>query len=79
MYTNETNGETNVTTGLDSFPGGMYWKKDVRLHSGERAYLTAQNDSDHGSVLVEILSDGKVVKSSESSGAYCIATVSLQL
>jgi len=38
-------------------------------------YLSAQNDGESGTVKVEILKNGSMIKQSSSSGAYVIATV----
>ena len=74
-YANETNGTDHVTIGHNS-QGETWWEKAVTLPPGRVAYLSAQNNDDHGSVVAEIIAQGKVIKRSESSGAYCIATVS---
>jgi hypothetical protein len=68
-YSNDTNGTTNV----NSRSG---WTQTISLRDGKTAYLTAQNDGDDGTVIAEILFKGKVVRRSESEGAYCIASVS---
>ena len=39
-------------------------------------YLAAQNNSDHGSVTVKIVREGKVIASNTSNGGYAIADVS---
>lgn len=39
-------------------------------------YLSAQNNSDHGSVTVKIVREDKTVATNTSSGAYTIADVS---
>jgi hypothetical protein len=76
-YANETNGNTTVTSGSNEH-GHMSWSETVTLPAGSMAYLTAQNQSDSGTVVAEILYQGYLVKSSESSGAYCIATASFR-
>jgi len=43
---------------------------------GTFLYISAQNDSSSGSVVVKIIVDGVVFKQSTSSGAYAIATAS---
>jgi hypothetical protein len=45
-------------------------------HTGTRwLYMSAQNNTDNGTVTVKIIRDGKVVAQQTSSGAYVIATV----
>jgi hypothetical protein len=81
IYINETNGTTNVESGIDSL-GKMYWTRRVLLRPGEMAYVTAQNQGAHGksdSVIAEILYQDKVIKHSESRGDYCVATVSVRI
>lgn len=76
-YANATDGNTTVMSGFNA-RGYMSWSETVVLPSGSMAYLTAQNQSDSGTVVAEILYQGYVVKRSESSGAYCIASVSFR-
>jgi hypothetical protein len=73
-YTNETNGTSSVRSGYSS-DGKMFWEKTVSLKSGDTAYVTAQNNSRDGTVVAEIWYGDTLVKRSESSGEYCIATV----
>lgn len=74
-FNNETEGMDHVKSGYD-FKGDMFWEKTITLTGGKMAYVTAQNNGSHGSVTVGILSDGNVIKLSQSSGAYCMATAS---
>lgn len=48
----------------------------VKKKPGTFVYVSAQNEGSSGSVTVKIYRDGKVFKSSTSSGAYVIATAS---
>jgi hypothetical protein len=75
-FTNETDGMDHLKSGL-SPDGTMFWEKTVTLPAGKFAYLTAQNDTETGSVKVTILSGGEVLKTAQSSGSYCIATASV--
>lgn len=76
-FTNETDGMDHEKSGIGP-DGFMFWQKTVTLPVGKLAYLTAQNDGDDpGAVIVTIMSDGKVLKSAKSSGAYCIASTSV--
>jgi hypothetical protein len=78
-YANGTGGTTIVDSLKDqgTDPNGhVHWTKAVLLPAGEMAYLTAQNSWRTGTVAVKIAVDGQAVKSSESSGEYCIATAS---
>jgi hypothetical protein len=46
------------------------------MNYGDFAYISAQNEDDHGSVTCRILIDGVEWKKSTSTGAYVIATYS---
>ena len=89
-YTNETNGTSQARysgnhnephvygPGKHTWvePSPSEWTETVHLRPGEVAYLTAQSDEESGTVIVELVSHGVVLKRSESHGEYCIATVS---
>jgi hypothetical protein len=46
------------------------------IQTGKRwLYMSAQNNTDSGTVTVKIIRDGQVVAQQTSSGAYVIATV----
>lgn len=68
-YTNEQGGTEQQTVPLP-------WKRIYYMLPGEFAYISAQNQSDKGSVTCSIELDGTTVKESTSSGAYVIATCS---
>src|SRR5258708_3216519 len=73
MYANATHGNTSVKK-----LNYIDWQETVLLPRGARAYLTAQNMTDDGSVIVEIFEFGiphigTDSRRAESSGAYCIA------
>jgi hypothetical protein len=54
------------------------WEKTLlsSIHAGEFLYVSAQNQNDWGWIDVYIYVDGKEVKHTYSSGAYCIASAS---
>jgi len=52
------------------------WNQRFNMQYGQFMYISAQNQSESGSVTCEILVNNKVVKKSTSSGAYVIATCS---
>jgi hypothetical protein len=74
-FNNESDGVTNVGSKRD-LNGNMRWERTVFLKPGKFAYAAAQNNGENGSVIVEISSQGRTIKHSESSGAYCISTTS---
>lgn len=47
-----------------------------RFNDKAFVYISAQNQGSTGTVIAKILSDGKVIKETVSSGAYVIATAS---
>ncbi len=65
---------SNATNGMDHVRSRWDWQKTVRLPAGTVAYITAQNQGDHGDVVVNIACNGRDVKGAKSSGAYAIAT-----
>lgn len=50
------------------------WNMTFSAHPGQFLYVSAQNNGESGTVKCELLVNGIVVKSAESSGAYTIAT-----
>lgn len=52
------------------------WDYEFARTAGEFVYVSAQNQTDHGSVTVTIYVDGSNWKTSTSNGAYVIATAS---
>lgn len=70
-YNNETNGITRVKSGYD-YSGHMFWRKAITLPPGAAAYINAQSNGS-GTVVVEIYSDGNLLKRSESSGEFAVA------
>jgi len=50
------------------------WSYSFTGHPGDFVYISAQNQGSTGTVTVTILTDGDVVKTSTSEGAYVIAT-----
>lgn len=52
------------------------WNSGFSAHPGQFLYVSAQNQGESGTVTCEITLNGAVVKSSQSSGAYSIATCS---
>jgi len=55
---------------------GLPWQHSWVADMGEFAYLSAQNDGSSGCVTVEIKLDNAPWKSTQSCGAYVIASVS---
>lgn len=53
-----------------------FWSYDFSGTSGQFVYISAQNNANSGTVSVQILRNGGVMKSASSSGAYVIATAS---
>jgi hypothetical protein len=52
------------------------WTYTGSVPAGQFLYISAQNDSESGTVTCQILVDGTVWKTSTSSGAYVICTAS---
>lgn len=61
------------TQQYDPVGSGTSWS--AKAYSGNWVYLSAQNNTDQGSVTVTITVDGDVFKTATSSGAYVIASV----
>lgn len=53
-----------------------FWSYDFTGASGQFVYISAQNNASSGTVSVQILHNGGVLKDASSSGAYVIATAS---
>jgi hypothetical protein len=67
----------NATGGTEQHTVNLPWSSDIFPTSADEfLYISAQNQGEYGSVVVEILVDGVVWKTSESSGQYCIADAS---
>lgn len=64
----------NATGGMNIERASVVWIKTVELPAGSLAYLTGQNQYEHGRVMVNIVCNGQEVKRSESNGAYAIAS-----
>jgi hypothetical protein len=54
---------------------GSGWAYTWKQTGTRWLYMSAQNNTDSGTVTVKIIRDGKVVAQHTSSGAYVIATV----
>ncbi len=54
---------------------GSGWAYTWKQTGTRWLYMSAQNNTDNGTVTVKIIRDGKVVAQQTSSGAYVIATV----
>jgi hypothetical protein len=54
---------------------GSGWAYTWKQTGTRWLYMSAQNNTDSGTVTVKIIRDGKVVAQQTSSGAYVIATV----
>lgn len=66
-YSNNQGGTEQQTVTLP-------WSKTMPMIKGQHFYLSAQNSESTGTIYAQISVDGKLVKLSESSGAYTIAT-----
>lgn len=55
---------------------GSGWAYTWNQSSTRWLYMSAQNNTNSGTVTVKIICDGKVLAQQTSSGAYVIATVS---
>lgn len=70
-YSNK-NGDTEQRNGIKNSQSIQF--QDVPINTF--LYISSQNQTDSGTIVVSILVNGKEWKSSESSGAYAIATAS---
>ena len=52
------------------------WSLTVKAPQSNFLYISAQNEADYGDITCTISVDGKVIKTSTSSGAYTIASCS---
>jgi uncharacterized lipoprotein NlpE involved in copper resistance len=84
IYQYEVSGSAgNYGITCEGAPSGTVQYSDVGsgwtykwTQTGTRwLYMSAQNNTNSGSVTVKIIRDGKVVAQQTSSGAYVIATV----
>lgn len=70
-YENQSGGTSQESQVL------LPWSyKFTSANSGDWLYISAQNETSSGCVVVEIYKDGKLYKRSQSCGAYVIATAS---
>ncbi len=63
----------NETGGTEQGTHLVPWDDTFTVAPGQFVYLSAQNEGDHGTITCTITSDGQVVQTAESSGAYVIA------
>lgn len=68
-YENSEGGSQQETVRLP-------WQKTFSVQEGDFLYISAQNQDDRGTIAVQIRVDGRDFKTSQSSGAYTIATAS---
>jgi hypothetical protein len=67
----------NATGGTEQKESGVPFVYTMpNMKRGAYYYISAQNKNDSGSVTCEVLIDDKVIKQSNSSGAYVIASCS---
>jgi hypothetical protein len=67
----------NASGGTSQGSGcGLPWSYTYTGWRRDFAYISAQNEGDHGTVTASIYVGGALWKSSTSSGAYVIATAS---
>jgi len=64
---------TNGTGGTEQRDIGVPWTTEISAAPRTHLYISAQNKSDTGTVIVEIYIEGQGKKQAESSGAYVIA------
>jgi len=69
-YENSTGGTSQVSGVTNS------WEESFVVKPGTYLYLSAQNQNSTGSVITRIWKGNEIFKSSESSGAFVIATAS---
>lgn len=65
-YTNETGNTEQVDTDLP-------WQLRFTAESGQFLAVSAQNSEDGGTIKCQILIDGELKETAESTGAYVIA------
>jgi hypothetical protein len=66
----------NADGGTEQCDVTVPWSLSMKVPRGQFVYLSAQNQHASGTIKAEILVDGKAWKSSESQGAYVIASAS---
>ena len=65
----------NKSGGTEQAYIGQGWSYEFTEDGdGQYKYISAQNAGGSGSVTVKIISDGHVLKTASSSGAYCVAS-----
>ena len=71
---------SNTTGDSEQFTVNVPWDRRIGcMPDGSFLYVSAQNDTDSGSVSCEIVVDGVAVKTATSAGAYVIASCSGRL
>jgi hypothetical protein len=65
---------TDATGGIEQSTHNLPFTYDMEVQHGAMLSLLAQNQGDKGTVKCEIVTNGEVVKTSTSEGAYVIAT-----
>lgn len=63
----------NESGGTEQFTVSIPWSKTFQVAPGSFLYLSAQNEGEFGTVTCKITSNGVVVQSANSSGAYTLA------
>ena len=66
----------NETGGTEQMDVTLPWSTRFTAESGQFVYISAQNDTDSGSIKCEILVDDARIQSAESDGAFAIASCS---
>ena len=66
----------NETGGTEQTDVFLPWMKRFTAEAGQFVYISAQNDSDGGSISCLITADDEVIESAESDGAFAIASCS---
>ena len=64
----------NGQGGTEQYTTGAFWSYWEDQDLSRFLYVSAQNNNSSGTVVVKILQDGSVIKTSTCEGGYCIAT-----
>jgi hypothetical protein len=67
---------SNPDGGTEQYDVVVPWEKSYSMYPGDFVYISGQNNRDHGSITCQNFVDGNVMKESNSSGAYVIASCS---
>lgn len=67
---------SNAQGGTQQEKVRLPWETSFEAKPGAPLYISAQNEMQYGSVIVQISIDGKEFKTSQASGAYTIASAS---